>query len=138
MVSVPKPLWIATAREKRKNFKKEAIKLARQIGRHSGVCAKCGKSSAAGWRIEGAHIISVSFPNIAADPYNILPLCSYCHTLGKHSAHKSPDEFKSWVQEKYPGRYELLWAIANTKKKNDWQLIYLGLKNEYKKIQYGG
>jgi hypothetical protein len=139
---VPKKLYLPS---ERKATKKKCVELAKKIVRSKGFCEKCGKTKEStvlkpgGWKLEGAHIFSVSFSNTAAMTYNIVCLCSYCHTLGKDSAHKSPEEFKIWIQKKFPGRYEMLQAIANTTgKKNDWSMIYIGLQAEEKMAKFGG
>jgi hypothetical protein len=57
--------------------------------------------------------------------------------MGANSAHDNPLLFAEWFNKVYPGRFELLWAIARTVKKNDWELILIQLEQEYKLKVYG-
>lgn len=119
-----------------KAMKKKCIELAKKIVRSQGFCAKCGRTKEQGYQIHGAHIIPVTYANTCAMTYNILNMCAACHSMGGESAHQNPHSFVLWFEKTFPGRYTLLQSIAQTHKKNDWGMIYLGLKQEEKKMLY--
>lgn len=131
LFTVPKP-----RKSKTKSQKKACIELAKRICRIGGVCIKCGRSKAQGWQIHAAHIMPVTYANTCASTYNLIPLCAACHSMGPRSAHQNPHEFVLWFEERFPGRYKLLQAIANTHKSNDWSMIYLALLQEEKLKKY--
>jgi hypothetical protein len=129
---VPKKLCLPADRKK---TKKQCVELAKKIVRSKGFCEKCGRTKQQGWQIHAAHILPVNYANTCAMTLNIIPLCASCHSVGRKSAHQNPHEFVVWFDQKYPGRYQLLNSIAQGNKKNDWSMIYIGLKLEWEMIK---
>lgn len=86
--------------------KREADKLARQfvLDRDAWTCQRCGSGGAgvAQW----AHILSRSALAIRWDPDNSLVLCARCHQFFT----LRPIDWQDWVDERYPGRWDLLRA----------------------------
>jgi len=118
--------------ESTKATKKKAIDLAKKICRLEGICLKCGRTKAQGWRIHAHHIIPVTFGHTAALTSNLICLCAACHSTGGHAAHQNPIEFSNWFNESFPGKYDVLRTIAHNKSKVDWNLVYIGLQHEWK------
>jgi HNH endonuclease len=134
VLCVPKRSWSKTSN---KDLKRKCIDLAKKICRYEGVCKKCGRTREAGWQIHAAHIIPVTYANTCADTYNLIPLCAACHSMGANSMHDNPIHFAEWFNSQYPERYKLLWAIARSVRKNDWEMVLIKLKAEFKLKQYG-
>ena len=112
------------------NYKKEAIKLAKEIAktRDKYTCQRCGKKNC---KIDGSHILPVTYGQTAANPDNIIALCVSCHTLNKDSWHQNPLG-QDWFHKKYPGKYEKLRKLALPNKpikKYEWEVIYKKLKS---------
>lgn len=120
----------------KKNLKTKAVDVAKTIAkvRDNYTCQKCGATRETRM-IHGAHIMPVTYGATAADPDNILALCSTCHSMGKNSAHQDPIQYGLWFEEKYPGKYAKLRekAIAydrNPFPKIDWEEVRIRLKKE--------
>ncbi len=113
--------------------KYRAIELAKHIAkkRDNFICVRCSKSRFQGVIIDGSHIFSVTYGNIAADPENILTLCRPCHSWATDSWHNKPKEAKDWLEYMYPGLYEKLriksFPIVSIKK-YQWEEKLLELK----------
>lgn len=143
MKPVPKPRYIKRVKKilclpgDNRRLKKKCVELAKKICRMGGTCIKCGRTKAQGFQIHAAHILPVTYANTCADMYNLIPLCAACHSVGGRSAHQNPHEFVLWFEKMFPGRYQLLQAIAYTKKKNDWAMIYVALQQEEKLKKFG-
>lgn len=112
--------------------RKKCIELAKKIAkeRDNYTCQKCGASKP-NVQIQGAHLLPVTYGLTAADPENILALCSGCHMWKASSWHQSPLENSEWFQTKFPGRYERLKKKATPSrpiKEAEWQEILANLK----------
>ncbi len=108
-----------------KNAKTKCVDVAKKIAkiRDNYTCVKCGATRETR-QIHGAHIMPVTYNGTAADPENIIALCSTCHSMGRTSAHQDPIQFGRWFEEMYPGRYDALNEKAQKYTKNpvkiDW------------------
>jgi len=103
--------------------RKKAIELAKKIAkeRDNYTCQKCGRSKKQGWKIDGCHILSVRYGLTAANPKNIIALCTQCHTGAADSWHESPMQ-QDWFHEKFPGlRDELLKIALPTRPIKKWE-----------------
>jgi hypothetical protein len=81
------------------------------------------------------HIYSKSHRSTCFDPDNGMCLCSGCHSLNNHSAHKDPD-FKDRIIEsgvRSKEFYTMLERRAKSPAKLDLNLVLLDLENELKK-----
>jgi HNH endonuclease len=120
-MNAPKPVY----KKDRRKWKKKSIELAKYIVRNKiGYCECCGSKNR---QLQGAHIIPVDFEATAADPENILCLCSRCHIHDKYSAHQHPTWFTEWLDGYAPGRKEKLWEKARPTTNYsavEWKEIY--------------
>ena len=124
-------------------MKKKAIDLAKKLvkTRQNYTCEKCGKSrTASGLQMHGSHIIPVTYAKTAADPENILCLCSSCHKMARDSWHEDPVANGRWFDEKWPGRYDALREEATTYSQNpfpklDWVQIHQELEEKYELLK---
>ena len=96
-------------------------------------CEHCGKQG----KVDAHHIITRSDKNLRWDLENGICLCSGCHTLSsKFSAHKTPNEFRIWLEKNFPERYANLKFKSNVRQqKQDINVIYLYLQQEMKNIK---
>lgn len=96
------------AAKKQQAKEAEAALKAYIIKRDGSICQKCGKY------VEGrdrqlSHIISrAKAPKLVYNEWNVKILCNYCHLSWWH---KLPYETKDWLDEKYPGRYDMLLEL---------------------------
>jgi len=67
--------------------------------------------------IQCAHIISRSYKTIRTNPDNAVALCAKHHVYFTHH----PLEWKQWVDEQYPGRWEQLTETALTYERVNWK-----------------
>jgi len=105
----------------RQDWMKRADKLFSQyIRNRDGRCRNCGTFE----RLQCAHIISRSYKAIRVDPDNAVALCQACHVRFTHR----PLEWRLWVEEEFPGRYEQLRAKALTYERVDWKRVHADLK----------
>jgi 5-methylcytosine-specific restriction endonuclease McrA len=116
--------------------RKKAVEIAKQIAklRDDFVCQKCGRRKPE-VQIQGAHILTEKGHGIlAADPDNIVALCSSCHMWATDSWHNSPLENADWFNKKFPGRFERLKAkdIPRPIKEFEWEELIKKLKKELK------
>lgn len=113
--------------------KSKAIELAKKIAkeRDNYTCQRCSRSKAQGYKIDGSHILSVKYGLTAANPDNIIALCSQCHTGAADSWHDSPLTQPEWFNKKFPGLKDRLWKLAYPSrpiKEWEWKEILLELK----------
>src|SRR5436190_11746648 len=89
--------------------KKEADKWARKVvlARDEYRCQKCGATEDGPWSIQWAHIITRSELSIRWNPLNSMALCSQDHMAFGYD----PAGFHDFIDERWPGRYDLLRAI---------------------------
>ena len=102
--------------------RKKAVELAKKIAkeRDGYTCQRCGACKP-NVKIDGAHILPETYGLTAANPRNIIALCSSHHTMDKDSWHKNPLG-QQWFHDKFPGLYDEMWAIANpTRPIKDWE-----------------
>lgn len=123
-------------------MKPKAIKAAKDLvkTRQNYTCEKCGKSrDASGIQMHGSHILPVTWAKTAADPNNILCLCAGCHKTKRDSWHEDPIANGRWFEERWPGRYDELYAQAlaysqNPFPKIDWKLLHEELTQQLKEL----
>ena len=100
--------------KKRQNFMHQAdVLFSRMIRERDGSCRRCGSTDF----LQCAHIISRSYKSIRTDPRNAVALCRGCHTFFTHS----PLEWRDWVEQQFPGRWDWLRAEALKYEKVDWR-----------------
>lgn len=94
-------------------------------------CAVCGKAN----QLNAHHIVTRSNKNLRWDVKNGIALCPDHHTLSaKLSAHKTPNEFREWLNANYPNNVNYLDLRKMEKsQKQDMKLIYIYLQKEAKK-----
>lgn len=119
-------------------IRKKAIHLAMELAkeRDSWTCQKCGKTKPE-VQIQGAHIIPIQAKGvIAADPENIIALCSSDHKWAGDSWHESPLD-QDWFHKKFPGLFKKLKLKHDPRevKQFEWQEIYNKLKDLKKEIK---
>lgn len=113
---------------KKVNYHKKATEEAKRIVRSKGVCEKCNRTKETN-QMHGSHILSVgAYPNMSAELENILCLCAGCHKRSGNSWHNEPSDNIKWFKQKFPGRLDQLYKIAQTMVKVDWEMKYKGLK----------
>mgnify|MGYP001578073497 CR=1 FL=1 len=101
--------------------KKEAKKRDNYTCQKSGVKVE-GKNA------HGSHILPEgAYPLMSAEPYNIITL-SYKEHINWW--HKNPLEASAWFENKWPGRYKELRAMAEEKRKHivNWESVWKGIK----------
>jgi 5-methylcytosine-specific restriction endonuclease McrA len=111
--------------------RKKAIEKAKLIAkeRDGYICQKCGATRDQA-QIQGSHIIpSKAGGVIAADPENIIALCSSCHKWAGDSWHEDP-KGQQWFDKKFPGLYDKLKAKHEVRpiKNYEWIEILEELK----------
>ena len=74
--------------------------------RDNNTCVYCGDKA-----VDVHHIISRRYRKIRHDVDNGISLCRKCHI----EAEKHPAEFRGFIDNKYPDRYEKLWNKATRK-----------------------
>ena len=90
---------------------KLASKYIKQRDNHT--CAKCGKHEIASSSIHVSHVIPKSRgQSYRWNPINLKCLCFHCHI---NWWHKNPLEASEWYRQAFPGRWEELQKIRNTK-----------------------
>jgi hypothetical protein len=94
------------------------------LRRDGNCCLRCGKTD----KLQAAHILSKGhYQRIRFELLNVLSLCVGCHIYG---AHRDPADFVEWLEEKYPGRIQLLRELAATAAKVDLKELAIGLRLE--------
>ena len=119
-------------------YRKKATEIAKKIVKELAnyTCERCYKSKKKGSKIDGAHILSTgAYPEMSCVLLNILCLCSSCHSFGKNSWHHNPVDAVKWFNKKYPGRYNKLIKISQTRTNIDYKMEYEQLTEYYNKIQ---
>jgi 5-methylcytosine-specific restriction endonuclease McrA len=82
-------------------------------------CVSCSSPD----RLQCAHIISRSYKAIRVDPDNAIALCQSCHVRFTHR----PLEWRDFIDEMWPGRWDRLRKRALTYERVDWKrkLVWL-------------
>jgi len=119
-----------------KNAKTKCVDVAKDISKMKAnyICEKCGATREVR-QIHGAHIMPATYNGTAADPENIITLCSTCHSIGRTSAHQDPIQFGIWFEDRYPGRYEKLNKKAQDYTKNPIKIDWDELRQDLLKIK---
>ena len=121
----------------RSSLTAECDKLTKQIIIHErgNACERCGKTA----DIESpasAHIKSKGhYKRIRFYRPNLLLLCYRDHI---EWAHKEPDDFLQWVEQKWPGRLEQLRIQAAISAKTDLKLLVICLRAEVRALGIEG
>jgi len=100
--------------KKRQNYMKRADQaFSKYIRLRDGKCQACGATE----YLQCAHIITRSYKAIRVVEDNAVALCRSCHVKFTHR----PLEWREWVEDHYPGRWEALKAEALKYSKVDWK-----------------
>jgi len=83
-----------------------AISKAEEHCRARGSCERCGTVH----ELTAHHIIARRHRAVSALDDNLVCLCFRCHICW---AHVQPAEFRAWLEERYPGRYDALKRLSN-------------------------
>lgn len=107
--------------------------LIREIDRHvrrrvferdGNRCLRCNGDSA----LTPAHILPKGkYPRLRFEELNILTLCWPCH---RYHWHDDPVEALVWLEQKYPGRIQLLRELAATATRPDMKELLIVLRAE--------
>ena len=101
------------------DYMKRADKLfSKYVRARDGSCVAVGEAGVdcAGY-LQCAHIISRSYKSIRVDPDNAVCLCAAHHTFWTHR----PLEWQSWVEGRFPGRWDRLRREALKYEKVNWR-----------------
>lgn len=113
---------------KRQNYMKQADALfSRFIRERDGFCQACGTTS----DLQCAHIISRSYKSIRTHRLNAVALCRSCHVKFTHR----PLEWQDFVDERWPGRWDMLREIALSYERVDWKGERDRLKAELERLE---
>lgn len=105
----------------RQDWMKRADKLfSEYIRNRDQRCRNCGTFE----RLQCAHLISRSYKSIRVDPDNAVALCQSCHLGFTHR----PLEWRQWVDEEFPGRWDALQKKALAYERVDWKRAHAELK----------
>jgi hypothetical protein len=109
---------------------KDADALVRILVMHRDkVCQRCGSSKS----LAAAHLLPKgTYPRLRFELLNVIALCYRDHM---EFAHKNPIEFMAWLEQKFPGRGELLRIMARTSAKIDMKELLIGLRIEVEQCQ---
>ena len=108
-------------KKRRQNFMFQADRLfSAYIRNRDGRCLNCGTFE----RLQCAHVHSRSYKSIRTDEDNAVALCASCHVFYTHR----PIEWRLWVEEEFPGRWEALQRKALAYERVDWKLEVARLK----------
>lgn len=94
-------------------MKKADTAFSKYVRLRDGACQNCGAAE----YLQCAHIISRSYKSIRVNPDNAVALCRSCHVSFTHR----PLEWRAWVEERYPGRWDQLSQTALRYEKVDWK-----------------
>ena len=121
----------------KRSLDKQLLKIQQEVVklRANYICEfpGCRKSE----NLNAHHIITRSNYGLRYDTRNGLCLCSFHHSLGKESAHKSPF-FKDVLIEagvRSKEFFEKLKLSSNFKYKQDKKLVLLGLQDELERLK---
>lgn len=99
---------------KRSNYMEKAdVAFSKMIRERDGACQSCGSRDF----LQCAHLISRSYKSIRTNPDNAVALCRSCHTRYTHH----PLEWREWVEERFPARWDRLKEEALRYTKVDWK-----------------
>ena len=102
------------------------------IAERGAFCERCRKSAAIE-PVYSAHIKSKGpYSRIRFEKYNLLLLCYRDHI---EWAHKEPDDFIQWIEQKWPGRLQQLRIMAATAPKLDLKLLAICLRTEVRELE---
>lgn len=100
--------------KKRRNYMKQAdILFSKYIRARDGRCQNCGSTQ----HLQCAHLIGRDYKSIRTDEDNAVALCRRCHMGFTHR----PLEWRKWIDESFPGRYDRLKEKALRYEKVDWK-----------------
>lgn len=80
------------------------------VRERDGRCLRCGKTE----NLQCSHVLPRTYMVTRWNLDNAITLCVGCHLYWWH---KNPLEAAAWYEEKFPGRYAELRALALTYKK---------------------
>ena len=99
---------------KKSNYMRRADQaFSRYIRARDGECVNCGSKDF----LQAAHIISRSYKSIRVNPENCVALCRSCHVKFTHR----PLEWREWVEDVFPGRWDELKEQALRYERIDWK-----------------
>jgi len=104
------------------DYQAKAIETAGKIATFDGQCAMpgCRHTRDGGFDIVPHHIIHRKYGNTCADPENLFPVCTGCHS----KIHHDETAFKAWLETVKPGLYDRLWQKAREICWLDWIEVY--------------
>jgi len=112
----------------RKTLKNKCDDIWKKIIRSKIRCEMCGRPGN-----NPHHIIGRDNHAVRWDIRNGCLLCSGCHTMNNGSAHKDPQDFMIWFENRRPDDYEYLLKQKNIIWDKDYDKV-LEYLEEYKNI----
>ena len=113
-------------RSKKQPLVSECDQLVRTLVLHRDGhrCVRCGGSR----KLQAAHLKTKGrYGRIRFELLNVITLCEACHIFWWH---RETLEAAEWLEQKYPGRIELLRMMAATAGRIDMKLLRIGLQIE--------
>lgn len=123
--------------KERGNLTKECDRLTKQliIYERGFFCERCAVDG----RVEPLHSAHIKakghYRRLRFEKHNLLLLCYKDHL---EFAHKEPDDFILWVEEKWPGRLQQLREMAATAAKVDLKQLVIVLRAEVRALGIEG
>ena len=118
-MSALEPFGSPMSKQRSNYMAKADVLFAKMIKERDVNCQNCGSVD----NRQTAHLISRSYKSIRCDPDNAVCLCRSCHI--KYTMR--PLEWRQWVEERFPGRWDALTKKALTYPKVDWKSEYHAL-----------